>query len=381
MNQSSAFHGPESGPFSVQVVRPAELAKNVTDWADCVKIFNSDESWKARSERLAETSCHWLALSKALSIGVVAGACVGRMPQVYNICKARSAEGVSPLSLWIEVVLMGVQVAYNIVRRTPLSTYWEQPILFGQVLLLILVAAKYDRRCGPRVCILCFGIISGVLGMALEFVPASVTAAVYGAGTLCGLLVAGPQILLNYRRRSTGQLSLVVAAMNMSGTTTRLFTTWLEVDDVMLQIACTMNFTLAAAILIQFWLYWGHGRSEEGELSTWIKAEEIGNMEVSDETEMQMTPRLTREYSAKAGSEDDDSFPEQKKPARPSPRIVKERAEGLSSEELLEVDREEPREEAQDELKIVTAQAAEDVSMTFKVFQEKLSKELKSKQG
>ncbi|CAJ1339365.1 unnamed protein product, partial [Effrenium voratum] len=66
-----------------------------------------------------------LLVSKALSIAVIGGSFLGKMPQVSAVWRARSAEGLSKLSIWTETVSMGVQLAYNLVRHTPITTYAE----------------------------------------------------------------------------------------------------------------------------------------------------------------------------------------------------------------------------------------------------------------
>jgi len=193
--------------------------------------------------------------SKGLSVCVVAGAMLGKLPQVHMIWKAKSSKGVSFVSMWTEVFSMGVQFAYNVVRKTPLSTYAEVPILYVQLLLLCTVAAWADGYLGPRVWSLCLAITLVTVAMAMKFVPVAITLAMYTANAALGLLIFLPQVIANARNRSTGQLSFVVTVMTFSGSTTRLFTTLVEVDDLPLRLTMSINWLLTAILVGQFWVY------------------------------------------------------------------------------------------------------------------------------
>lgn len=202
--------------------------------------------------------------SKGLSVAVVGGSFVGKLPQVRAIWLARSRNGLSLVSIWTETVSMGIQFAYNVVRRTPLSTYAEVPVLFCQLLLLTVVAAWADGALGARVWAACLGVVAATAAMAVEAVPVGVTMAMYAANASLSLLIVLPQVHANWRNRSTGQLSLVVTGMTFSGTTTRLFTTFVEVDDVALCATISLNWLLTGLLLLQFWVYRESSVVEEG---------------------------------------------------------------------------------------------------------------------
>merc|ERR1719461_1832895 len=60
---------------------------------------------------------------------------------------------------------------------------------------------------------------------------------------------------MNWRNRSTGRLSFVVSAMTFGGLTSRLFTTWGEVQDIMLLLSVGINWLLMAMLMSQFVLF------------------------------------------------------------------------------------------------------------------------------
>ncbi|CAE6920574.1 unnamed protein product, partial [Symbiodinium microadriaticum] len=194
-------------------------------------------------------------LSKALSIAVIAGSCIGKMPQVLAVWQAKSAQGLSKVSIWTEAVSMGVQLSYNIVRHTPLTTYAEVAILFPQMLILTVVVAWADAKLGPRVWIACTCLCTGVVLMSTGLVPATVTAAAYAAVALLGIVAVLPQVVINYKNKSTGQLSFLVTGMTFGGMGARLYTTFVEVDDIALRATMLLNFSLVSTLMMQFAIY------------------------------------------------------------------------------------------------------------------------------
>ncbi|CAE8622564.1 unnamed protein product, partial [Polarella glacialis] len=196
-----------------------------------------------------------LVFSKVLSLCVIAGSFIGKMPQVLAIWRAKSADGLSKVSMWTEVINMGVQFAYNVVRRSPLTTYAEVAILFPQLLLVVLVAAYVDGYLKVSVWLAALTLCLGTVGMALGIVPPVVTAALYAVNAITGFVSVLPQVSINYQQRSTGQLSFLVTAMTFAGISTRLFTTFVEVDDVALQLTMALNWSLIAVLMMQFFLY------------------------------------------------------------------------------------------------------------------------------
>jgi len=194
-------------------------------------------------------------LSRGVSCVVIAGSLVGKMPQVRAIIRASSAAGVSPLSVWTEMVSMGIQFAYNIVRGSPLSTFAEVPILFAQLVLLALVVAWANGCLNIHVFLSCFAVVLGCVAMACHVVPPSVTLAAYAINAALGFVIVLPQVIMNCQRRSTGRLSLTVTAMTFGGITSRVFTTFVEVDDAALRFTISLNWSLTLVLLLQFWVY------------------------------------------------------------------------------------------------------------------------------
>eukprot|EP00419_Tripos_fusus_P043510 CAMPEP_0172828932 /NCGR_PEP_ID=MMETSP1075-20121228/21176_1 /TAXON_ID=2916 /ORGANISM="Ceratium fusus, Strain PA161109" /LENGTH=289 /DNA_ID=CAMNT_0013670995 /DNA_START=195 /DNA_END=1064 /DNA_ORIENTATION=- len=224
-----------------------------------------------------------LIVSKVLSAGVIAGSLLGKLPQVHAIYRARSADGLSTLSIWAEAASLGIQFAYNVIRLTPLSTYLEVPILFAQLILLTIVAAWADGYLDSRVWSGVAALVVGTLVMALGIVPAFVTAWLYAANAVFGIAICAPQVVMNWRSRSTGRLSLVVSAMTFGGLTTRLFTTCVEVQDPALLLSVGLNWLLMAMLMSQFLLFPPAMPSQEtADTQALLKLDAVSGMKKSE---------------------------------------------------------------------------------------------------
>eukprot|EP00933_Yihiella_yeosuensis_P006026 TRINITY_DN110668_c0_g1_i1.p1 TRINITY_DN110668_c0_g1~~TRINITY_DN110668_c0_g1_i1.p1 ORF type:complete len:446 (-),score=56.86 TRINITY_DN110668_c0_g1_i1:337-1674(-) len=227
-------------------------------------LRSSGDSPEKESRRCEEGVAHWRCLaktspdiivSKVLSLGVVLGACIGKFPQIHAILEARSANGLSRVSMWTEALSMSIQLSYNVVHRTPLSTYAEVAIILPQLLLLILVAAWADGYLKCRTWLGCLSLVLFSVAMSLQVVPSEITAGLYAATCVLAFVAVTPQIALNFRNKSTGQLSFVVTAMTFTGMSTRLFTTFVEVEDVQVKATMALNWVLMSILMSQFLLY------------------------------------------------------------------------------------------------------------------------------
>lgn len=72
-----------------------------------------------------EIDCFKLLISKGLSLGIVVGSSVVKVPQILNILINKSVQGLSLSSLILETISIIVTVAYSFRLGNPFSTYGE----------------------------------------------------------------------------------------------------------------------------------------------------------------------------------------------------------------------------------------------------------------
>ncbi|KAM5215242.1 mannose-P-dolichol utilization defect 1 protein isoform 5-T5 [Hipposideros larvatus] len=76
---------------------------------------------------LLHVPCLKILLSKGLGLGIVAGSLLVKLPQVFKILGAKSAEGLSVKSVMLELVALTGTMVYSIVNNFPFSCSRQPP--------------------------------------------------------------------------------------------------------------------------------------------------------------------------------------------------------------------------------------------------------------
>eukprot|EP00494_Astrolonche_serrata_P033145 UN33414 len=144
---------------------------------------------------------------------------------------AKSGEGLSLFSLFVENFGWANNIAYNYVSGFPFSTWGEGLFIFVQNIILTLFIAYYTT--GITLPFLGVVIVSPALLIlsANEMIPFSATTIIFSAQILMIVGSRVPQIYENFRTKSTGQLSIITTFLQFAGSYARLFTIFQEVDD------------------------------------------------------------------------------------------------------------------------------------------------------
>uniref|UniRef100_A0A383VSW1 Mannose-P-dolichol utilization defect 1 protein homolog n=1 Tax=Tetradesmus obliquus TaxID=3088 RepID=A0A383VSW1_TETOB len=169
-----------------------------------------------------------LIISKMLGYGILLFSTLVKLPQVANVLRAHSADGLSAVSCELETWGLLVHTAYGYLKGLAFSTYGEASILFAQNVLLLALIYKYNRMPLSRrlaAVILLGGAIAAVL---TGHVSMALISHAYDLNNIILMSARLPQILQNFSARSTGQLSVITYAANTLGCVARLFTTMQE---------------------------------------------------------------------------------------------------------------------------------------------------------
>lgn len=164
-------------------------------------------------------------LAKLVDFGVLAGACIVKLPQVMKIVRSRSVLGISEASVVVEWVGYSLSCWYNLLMRYPFSAWGESSFvaLQSSVILFLFwwLADGIDLQ--PRLGALVAVLVVAFLANVIE-VPTAVIA-VIGLSP-AGLFVVArvPQVLMNYQQGHTGQLAPATFALQLAGNAARLFT-------------------------------------------------------------------------------------------------------------------------------------------------------------
>uniref|UniRef100_A0A8C9A222 Mannose-P-dolichol utilization defect 1 n=1 Tax=Prolemur simus TaxID=1328070 RepID=A0A8C9A222_PROSS len=92
---------------------------------------------------LLHVPCLKIVLSKGLGLGIVAGSLLVKLPQVFKILGAKSAEGLSLQSVVLELVALTGTMAYSITNNFPFSSWGEALFLMLQTITICFLVMHY----------------------------------------------------------------------------------------------------------------------------------------------------------------------------------------------------------------------------------------------
>ncbi|KAI9318534.1 hypothetical protein BX666DRAFT_1835441, partial [Dichotomocladium elegans] len=205
---------------------------------------------------LTHLDCIKYALSKVLGLGIVVGGSVVKIPQIFTIVSSGSVRGLSLASFVLETLACCITFSYNWRQSNPFSTYGESFFLMIQNILISLMVLFYNRRYGATA----GGLIAYLLFLSFltsaTLVPSWLMASLYAITIPLSLASKVPQIYTNYVNRSTGQLSVFAVFNYFFGTTARVFTTVMELDDPLMLFGNLLASILNGVLVVQVFIYW-----------------------------------------------------------------------------------------------------------------------------
>lgn len=191
---------------------------------------------------------------------VLLGSLLYKVPQVLRIWRSKSGEGVSLLMYTLETVGTTFSAVYSSRLALPFSTYGESLFIMGQnslILMLIVIFEKLGKT---------WALLGGILYIVALFVlyspaiPLPILTALQISSIPISNLSRLPQIFLNWKRKSTGQLAPTTLGLQLLGNVARIFTTLVRVKNPIILISFLVA-TLFNSTLVGQWLYYNKYRS------------------------------------------------------------------------------------------------------------------------
>ena len=104
---------------------------------------------------------------QGLGFGIIAFACIVKLPQILKIAKSRSASGLSMLSFELEQLALCVHATYGFILGLPFSAYGEAVVLILQNVFLLSQVYSFAKAPLWRPLL-----VAGAFGAALSCVSA-----------------------------------------------------------------------------------------------------------------------------------------------------------------------------------------------------------------
>ncbi|KAF9356752.1 hypothetical protein BGX26_004814 [Mortierella sp. AD094] len=215
--------------------------------------------------------CIKLAISKGLGYGIVAGGAIVKMPQIFKILSARSAQGLSLSSYLLETLACVIGIAYNIRLGHSLSTYGEAFFVTIQNLIILGLMLHYNgKNTWAFIILSSFLLLGNILGRTSQLVQSDGTVVtsffiskdildfLQTSAIRINLLSKIPQIIENYKNKSTGQLAAFAVFNYFAGSLARVYTTLIEVKDTITLTGYLLSTFLNCVLAFQMALYWNN---------------------------------------------------------------------------------------------------------------------------
>uniref|UniRef100_A0A8D0HRW7 Mannose-P-dolichol utilization defect 1 protein homolog n=1 Tax=Sphenodon punctatus TaxID=8508 RepID=A0A8D0HRW7_SPHPU len=164
---------------------------------------------------LLHIPCLKILISKGLGLAIVAGSLMVKLPQVFKILGAKSAEGLSFNSILLELLAITGTMAYSIANAFPFSAWGEALFLMLQTVAIGFLVQHFGGHTGRLL-----------------------------------------QAVTNYRNGQTGQLAAVTVFLLFAGSLARIFTSVQETGDPLMALTYVVSSICNGVIAAQLLYYW-----------------------------------------------------------------------------------------------------------------------------
>lgn len=166
--------------------------------------------------------------------------------------RAKSVAGLSLTANASELIAYSITFAYNARLGYGFSTYGELVSCWVQDIVLVFLLLHYGRGITKRAgffavayCALLYAFLSGAVPMPILTALQASTIAIVALGGRV------PQIVLNWKRGGSGQLSVLTCGLNLAGNAARIFTTLVLTGDTLNLVGAVTQGVLNATLVAQ----------------------------------------------------------------------------------------------------------------------------------
>lgn len=246
--------------ITVNAAHKASKPLNAADDAQDFRflIFREDCFKEFTNLNFNHEDCVSITMSKLLGYLIILGSTLVKFPQVYNIIKTGSGDGILPSMFYTESYMYIINGCYNVHLGSPFSVYGENFLLLAQNIIIIILLWYYSKGTS----FLTKFTVSLSMGSMITYlfmdslVPDYVWMTLMNAQILMIAVSRVPQILENYNNGSTGQLALITFVMNLAGNLARTFTLLKESNDLLNILSAVVGALFNATITFQIIYYW-----------------------------------------------------------------------------------------------------------------------------
>lgn len=199
--------------------------------------------------------CFSATLSKCLGLGIILGSLLVKVPQILKLITNKSGEGISIISVTLDLTAITIYMSYSFVKQFPFSSWGDTAFLAIQTALVAFLVLVYQNALLKAVLYLatylcvCYIMMSGITPLEVLWTFQTCNIPIVVTGKLI-------QAWTNLKNGHTGQLSAITMFMLFFGSSARIFTSIQETGDTVVILTYVAG-TLANALLVfQMLYYW-----------------------------------------------------------------------------------------------------------------------------
>tara|TARA_B110000977_G_scaffold66340_2_gene90255 strand:+ start:14705 stop:15490 length:786 start_codon:yes stop_codon:yes gene_type:complete len=217
--------------------------------------------------------CLKFGISKGLSLGIVAGAVLVKVPQIMKIVSNKSVKGLQVNMFRSEVLSGTVAIAYFARSGIAVAAYAELFFILMQNLVILGLIAGYGvqsstsskpkknesfvkiafMESAPSA--LVYGLLVTALFLGDTLISSNLLETLYNCTTAVLICGRAPQIYQNHVEKSTGELSFVSQLLMSAGSAARIFTTAQEGGGNSMLLAYGISASMNLCIFVQMLVF------------------------------------------------------------------------------------------------------------------------------
>ncbi|SCO67448.1 conserved Plasmodium protein, unknown function [Plasmodium vivax] len=194
-------------------------------------------------------------LNSVFIYSIIVGSCFTKIPQLTKIVSKKNAAGISFASVYVEILVATSLIVFSIKEKLAIKLFVDVILINTQNILIVLFMWKYSNSYCKRVQIskACLYVLFNLFLLLL--LPDALAPLLGLASAPLSCLSKVPQIYVNYKNQSTGNLSFASYLLIFCGNLARIYIILFNVENWIYLINSGVNASLNLTILCQMLYY------------------------------------------------------------------------------------------------------------------------------
>lgn len=193
--------------------------------------------------------CLKFALKRIVSFWIILDTFLAQLPQLLKILWRGSAEGISLLSVLLQLYAFSCPVVYAVANKFPPFAWAERVFMLVQTAAIVFLIL-YHRGETLKGLLLLAG-FGGVMFLLSSYAPATIISVMQDSGLAALIASKALQALTNYHNGHTGQLSTVSVFLSCAGSLGVAFVSLQESIYSITSLSHTLSASLSCVLLAQ----------------------------------------------------------------------------------------------------------------------------------